>query len=142
MSAEDFPHHQSQSRTSQRQHDVITTQLDALKDEMRTRFESMEQILNQRIRHGDANSQVVMEMLIKQVTELQASQHSHDIWSKGQMEAFDARMDATDKANEVRFRAIEDKQLSWTSSAKVIGAMIGGASALTGLAGTLVGMNL
>jgi len=137
MSAED-----QQSRTSQRQHDVITTQLEALKDEMRTRFESMEQILNQRIRHGDANSQIVMEMLTNTIKDLQAAQHEHDIWAKTEMEKVDLRIDNLEKAHDVRFRAIEDKQLSWASSARVIGGMIGGASALAGLAGTLVGMNL
>lgn len=140
MSAED--HYQQQSRVSQRQHDVITTQLDALKDEMRTRFESMEQILNQRIRHGDANSQVVMEMLTNTIKDLQAAQHEHDIWAKTEMEKVDLRIDNLEKAHDMRFRVIEDKQLSWSSSARVIGGMIGGASALAGLAGTLVGMNL
>lgn len=142
MSADDSPHHQSQSRTSQRQHDVITTQIDALKDEMRTRFESMEQILNQRIRHGDANSQIVMEMLTNTIKDLQANQHEHDIWAKTQVEKMDLRIDTMEREHDTRFRVIEDKQLSWASSAKMIGAMIGGASALAGLAGTLVGMSL
>lgn len=140
MSAED--QHQQQSRVSQRQHDVITTQIDALKDEMRTRFESMEQILNQRIRHGDANSQIVMEMLTNTIKDLQANQHEHDIWAKTQVEKMDLRIDTMEREHDTRFRVIEDKQLSWASSAKMIGAMIGGASALAGLAGTLVGMSL
>lgn len=130
------------SGLSSRQHDVIEAQLNALKDEMHTRFEGMELLLTQRIRHGDDNQKVVMEMLMNSVREIQNTQHVHDTWAKQQMERFDARLDTFKDNNETRFRIIEDRQLSWTSSAKVIGGMIGMASALAGLAGTLVGMNL
>lgn len=119
---------------------MIETQINALKDEMHTRFESMENLLTQRIRHGDENSKVVMEMLMNSVREIQTAQHVHDEWAKGQMERFDTRLDTMKDNNEVRFRVIEDRQLSWTSSAKVIGGMVGMASAIGGIVGTVFGI--
>lgn len=132
----------SERAAGNRRDGVLEAQINALKDEMHTRFESMESLLTQRIRHGDDNQKVVMEMLMNTVKDIQKTQHVHDEWAKAQMERFDARMDATKETNELRFRAIEDRQLSWTSSVKMIGGMVGFASAIGGIAGTILGLTL